>query len=894
MKKDYEFSRLEEKWRRRWAEGRQFDLPENPGEPSYTVLMPPPNVTGVLHMGHLLNNSLQDILLRRARQSGRTAFWQVGTDHAGISLQVKVEKDLLAQGIDPKGLDRAEFLDRASRWRDEHRDVIFRQLEVLNLSCDYGRRVHTLDPAYSRTVLHGFVELFRRGHIYRGKRMVNWCPVSQTALSDEEVLMRPQRGKLYGVRYELVELPGQHIEVATTRPETIPGDLAIAVHPDDERYRSYLGKHCWRPFGRQAIPIIADSAVDPQFGTGALKITPAHDPVDFEIGRRHGLGIFEVIDGHGRLTADGPMVGLDRFAARDVAARRLQEMGLLTGIRDYEHSVGISERSGVVVEPRLSEQWFLRYPQVDRARAVLEQGLIVFYPQRWTRTYLHWLDSIHDWCISRQLRWGHRIPVWYRRGRDRSDPAGWHVSVDGPEDRENWEQDPDVLDTWFSSAFWPLGTLGWPDRRTMDARQFDSLYPTSVLVTGPDIIFFWVTRMIIMALEFLPGPLERVVPFRAVYFTGIVRDALGRKMSKSLGNSPEPLDLIAKYGSDGLRFGLVAIAPQGQDVLFDERRLEQGRNFCTKLWNACRLRLTFDQPDSEGRGEERRPVRSLESILDALSPADLTMVDEAMIADLLGLLEGTESYFSQYQFNGALQLLERYFRGDFCDWYLEVAKIRRRSDPAYSPLVQDLILYLLLQLLHPFIPVITEELWQTLGFEDRDGSMGRVPLPMARELADRLHRQGIRFSEDRIREIGELRDLVGAVRGLRARAVGRREILGCSSAANRDRLARHSSLLLALVGLKELQFMTLEVGAPVATAAWGTFFLPGGVGEDAPDRPDLSHEIDRLTNLNRANREKLQDSRFLEKAPPKIVEGLRAMVEKNERQIARLREIMGQ
>lgn len=885
MNREYNFLELEKKWRRRWQDGGHFSLPDRPTAPAYTVLMPPPNVTGVLHMGHLLNDTLQDILLRRARQLGLTAFWQVGTDHAGISLQVKVEKDLMARGIDPKSLDRSAFLDQARRWRDGHSATIFQQLEALNLSCDYGRRIHTLDADYSRTVLHGFVELFRRGHIYRGRRMVNWCPVSQTALSDEEVLMQPQKGKLYRIRYELVEFPGKFIEVATTRPETIAGDLAIAVHPADGRYKDLLGKHCWRPFARQAIPIIADGAVDPDFGTGALKITPAHDPVDFAIGQRHGLGILEIIDANGRLTADEPMRGMDRFEARVVAAERLDEMGLLVDVREHDHAVGISERSGVAVEPRLSEQWFLRYPQVERAKEVVKRGLITFHPQRWTKTYLHWLDSIHDWCISRQLRWGHRIPVWYRRGRDRSDPANWHVSIDGPEDPENWEQDPDVLDTWFSSAFWPLGTLGWPDGGAMELRHFNDLYPTAVLVTGPDIIFFWVTRMIIMALEFLPGPLERIVPFRAVYFTGIVRDGLGRKMSKSLGNSPEPMELIGKYGSDGVRFGLIAIAPQGQDVLFDERRLEQGRNFCTKLWNACRLRLSF--------GGLAQSSRSFESVLEKLSPERMTMVDQVMVHDLLRLMERTEFYFSQYQFNGALQNLERYFRGDYCDWYLEVVKIQRRLDPTYSPALQDLILRLVLQLLHPFIPVITEELWKALDFEDRGGSMETIPLPTAQDLADRLRLQGLVCGDERVREIAELREVVAALRFLRSKIVGRCDVLCCHSEGCPVQLARHSSLLLPLLGLETMACVPLESGVPVATTVWGTFSLRGQTRVDAKlERQNLVEEMERLLELNRNNRQRLQNEAFLQKAPQKIIGGLRAMVEENERKIARLKAIL--
>ncbi len=598
----YDPKSVEDHWYATWLARGCFTGRPDPARASYSIVIPPPNVTGVLTMGHVLNNAIQDILIRRARQEGRSACWIPGTDHAGIATQTVVERTLRKEGKHRRDLGRDTFVERVWAWREKHGNIIIEQLKRLGCSCDWDRTVFTMDPGYSRRVLQVFVELFQRGHIYRGKRMVNWCPVSLTALSDEEVVMKPQRGMLSRVRYEIVERPGEYIQVATTRPETIPGDTAIAVNPDDERYHALVGLHVWRPLVREQIPIVADRAVDPAFGAGALKVTPAHDKVDFEIGQRHGLPIRDVLDADGTLNElAGPgLAGLDRFAGRKQAVELLKNAGAFVGEEAYENNVGFSERADVPIEPRLTQQWWLRYPRVEEAKAVVRDGLIRFHPERWSKVYLNWLENIQDWCISRQLWWGHRIPVWYRHGVDRErltdadlrDPARVHVSLDGPADPENWTQEEDVLDTWASSWLWPFATLGWPDADAERAAGFDTFYPTSTLVTGPDIIFFWVARMIMAGLEFVrPGaPAEQRIPFRDVYFTGIIRDAQGRKMSKSLGNSPDPLDLIDKYGADGLRFGIMSIAPQGQDIRFQEDRIEGGRNFCNKLWNAARFR----------------------------------------------------------------------------------------------------------------------------------------------------------------------------------------------------------------------------------------------------------------------------------------------------------------
>ncbi|MEY2878691.1 MAG: hypothetical protein RLZZ15_1071, partial [Verrucomicrobiota bacterium] len=580
--KSYEAREIEKKWYAAWQAANAFAGTVTPDKEPYSIVIPPPNVTGVLTMGHVLNNTLQDILIRRARLEGKSALWIPGTDHAGIATQTVVERQVRQTEKKTRhDYGRDEFLKKIWAWREEKGGIILEQLRRLGASCDWQRTQFTMDPHYSQAVLGVFVDLFKKGHIYRGKRMVNWCPVSMTALSDEEVEMRPVNGLIYRVRYERADAPGLFIDVKTTRPETIPGDVAIAVHPDDPRYAGWIGKKVRRALGPTAeIPIVADTAVDKEFGSGALKITPAHDKTDYEIGLRHKLPVIDVLEADGKLNAlAGPeLAGLDRFAGRKKAAELLKASGALLAEEPYANSVGYSERAGVPIEPRLTWQWWLKYPRVEEAKAAVRDGHIQFHPERWSKVYLHWLENIQDWCISRQLWWGHRIPVWYRKGlekeklteSDLADATKVHVSLAGPADPENWVQEDDVLDTWASSWLWPFATMGWPDAEKMKAQGLDHFYPTTTLVTGPDIIFFWVARMIMAGLEFMrPGEsIERRIPFKHVYFTGIIRDQQGRKMSKSLGNSPDPLDLIATYGADGLRFGIISLAPSGQDIRF--------------------------------------------------------------------------------------------------------------------------------------------------------------------------------------------------------------------------------------------------------------------------------------------------------------------------------------
>ncbi len=885
----YDPKAVEPTWYATWLEQGCFAGRVDGSREPCAIVIPPPNVTGVLTMGHVLNNTIQDILIRRARQEGRSGLWLPGTDHAGIATQTVVERSLRKEGKNRRDLGRDAFLERVWQWREKHGGIIIEQLKRLGASCDWDRTTFTMDAEYSRAVLHVFVELFNRGHIYRGKRMVNWCPVSLTALSDEEVIMKPQRGSLYRVRYERVDRPGAFVEVATTRPETIPGDVAIAVHPSDERYRDLIGRHVWRPLGPRAqIPIITDAAVDPTFGAGSLKVTPAHDRVDFEIGQRHNLEIIDVLEPNGVLNAlAGPeLAGLDRFAGRRKAAEILRESGALVNEEVYENNVGFSERADVPIEPRLTQQWWLRYPRVEEAKAAVRDGHIQFHPERWSKVYLHWLENIQDWCISRQLWWGHRIPVWYRKGIDREtlteadlrDAEKIHVSLDGPADPENWEQEEDVLDTWASSWLWPFATMGWPDEVAAKEKGLDYFYPTTTLVTGPDIIFFWVARMIMAGLEFMrPGePLERRIPFKHVYFTGIIRDAQGRKMSKSLGNSPDPLDLIERFGADGLRFGIMSIAPQGQDIRFQEDRIETGRNFCNKLWNACRFRqLSGPMADN----------RSPDAILARLDPAALDANDHAILDRLLAAEAGIAACFRDFEFSRAVQTLYAFFWNDFCDWHVEVSKTRVQ-DPAQRDAclaVQDLVIRQTLLLLHPFTPFITEELWHRLGY----GGEGEFIQNAQPGCAPALDARGIRIDAAAVAETAALKAFAGAARALKSEynLASKRDVRFFAVAADDAWAAidRNSAILVKLIGAASIERRESVDGAPASITPLGTLHLDLASSLDlAAERERLTKELEKIEKAIAATQARLANEAFTAKAPPSVIEGARKQLAENE------------
>jgi len=692
MPKAYEPGKVERKWYQFWLEKGYFKPKIDPEKKPFVIIMPPPNVTGELHIGHALTATLEDIMTRWHRMKGDPTLWLPGVDHAGIAAQVVVEQLLAEEGLDRHQLGRDKFIERMKQWAAECRQTISGQHQRLGASCDWSQERFTLDEAPSRAVRTAFVRLYNRGLIYRGERIINWCPRCATALSDLEVDHKDIQGHLYYVRYPLAE-DDSFITVATTRPETILGDTAVAVNPGDERFKAMLGKKVILPAVNRAIPIIADEAVDPSFGTGAVKITPAHDPVDFEIAQRQGLPLVNILNLDATMNENaGPYAGLDRFSCRRAILADLERDGLLLKVEPYTHSVGHCQRCQVVIEPLASKQWFINTQPLAQAatKAVLD-GRIAIIPQRMTKVYLNWMENIRDWCISRQLWWGHRIPVWYCH-----DCGELTVTIDDAKHcshcgSPNIEQDPDVLDTWFSSALWTHSTLGWPD----DTESLRYFYPTTVMETGYDILFFWVARMIMMGLEDTGD-----IPFRTVYLHGLVRDEKGEKMSKLRGNVLNPIDTLEKYGTDALRFALSTDISPGNDIKLTASRLEAGRNFANKLWNATRFVVRCIEPE----GTDVEIQRSL-----------LPVEDRWILSRLSHTVSTVTTLMENFQFGEAQRQVHDFLWGEFCDWYIEFAKIRLRSKEVLSPI--PVLVYVLetsLRLLHPYMPFVTEELWQNL------------------------------------------------------------------------------------------------------------------------------------------------------------------------------------
>lgn len=708
----YNPSSVEGKWYQYWMKHKLFhSKPDN--RKSYTIVMPPPNVTGVLHMGHMLNNTIQDILIRRARMKGFNACWAPGTDHASIATEAKVVKRLADQGIKKTDLSREEFIKHAWDWTHEYGGIILEQLKRLGASADWERTAFTMDEERSRSVFDVFVDLYNKGLIYRGVRVVNWDPAAQTALSDEEVIYKEQQGKLYYLRY-FVEGENRYVVVATTRPETIMGDTAVCINPNDERYRDLVGKSLIVPLVGRSVPIIEDEYVDLEFGTGCLKVTPAHDVNDYMLGEKHQLKTIDIFNDDATLNEHGGRyAGMDRFAVREQIEKDLAEAGLLEKVEDYTNKVGHSERTDAVIEPKLSMQWFLKMTELAQPalKAVMDDD-IKLHPAKFKNTYRHWMENVKDWCVSRQLWWGHRIPAYYL-------PSGSYVVASTKEEAlklaqeqdpslksEDLRQDEDCLDTWFSSWLWPI-TLFTPALGD-NSKEFDYYYPTSDLVTGPDILFFWVARMIIAGYEF-----KGQKPFENVYLTGIVRDKIGRKMSKSLGNSPDPLDLIDRYGADGVRMGMMISAAAGNDILFDEALCEQGRNFCNKVWNVFRLIKGWEASDIEQPLHAEIAIKWFEQQLSATA----LEIDDLM---------------SKYRISEALTAIYKLIRDDFSGWYLELIK------PAYGQPIDtktlrktEQFLETLLAQLHPFMPFITEELWQALKERQEGESLMVTLIPEA-------------------------------------------------------------------------------------------------------------------------------------------------------------------
>jgi valyl-tRNA synthetase len=981
ISKAYEPQSVEDRWYQFWLDQKCFVADAQSKKPAYSIVIPPPNVTGVLTLGHVLNNTIQDILARKARMDGKEVLWLPGTDHAGIATQTVVEKALKKSGEirHRDDLGREKFLERVWQWKEKHGGIIIQQLKKLGASCDWTRERFTMDPEYSRCVQKVFVELYKKGLIYRGKRMVNWCPASLTALSDEEVIMKEQKGSLYYFKVEIAEQPGTFLTIATTRPETIPGDTAVAVNPKDPRYAKYIGKHVIRPlpaeFPREQklIPIIGDEYVDFEFGTGVLKVTPAHDKADFEIGQRHKLAQIDIMhpNGHMNELAGADLNGLDRFKARKVAVEKLTELGALEKEEPYTNNVGFSERADVPIEPRLSEQWFLKYPSVEKSRSCVEQegsatvpvaasgvspdalsraGIpsggtpngadgtsalpkMHFHPQRWAKVYDHWMGNIQDWCISRQLWWGHRIPVWTKQFNvgspdfhglqaqlhsfERSgvlihmnlyaphlkkegetvvlkpDPdvnylGRFDVAVDPSEgkiisllEQHGFTQDPDVLDTWFSSWLWPFATMGWPEQ-TDTLKKF---YPTADLVTGPDIIFFWVARMIMAGYEFMDD-----LPFQNVYFTGIIRDKQGRKMSKSLGNSPDPLDLISKYGADALRFGTMRSAPLGQDILFDEQNVELGRNFCNKLWNACRFRQMVGSAPVSGASAGVPPAE----IQGEIDPRLLTSDDKWILLKLDTAIREMNTAFAEYKFSDATATLYRFFWSEYCDWYVEASKAVLTSRDAKSETqdprdaehrantlaVIDFILSHTLRLFHPFLPFITEELWHGMGYaEDMPENQGRrtiVFAPWPKPL-DENFKSHYGLTEQDEKQIEARNEFVTQGRNLRrtANIAANKKIRFILKPA-RELPAHDLEVLKLLLNAEAFEVSTNYQPGKNTLAVrtgLGDLFLPlEGLIDIEAEKARLKKELEKIEAEAAKVEQKLANPKFTQKVPANVLE----------------------
>ncbi|MBI1175983.1 valine--tRNA ligase [bacterium] len=1101
ISKTYEPQTVEPKWYEFWDRNGCFTADParvSAKRPAYSIVIPPPNVTGVLTLGHVLNNTIQDILARKARMDGKEVLWLPGTDHAGIATQNVVEKTLKKEGTikHRNDLGREALVAKIWEWKEKYGGIILKQLRALGASCDWTRARFTMDPEYSKCVQKVFVDLYKKGLIYRGKRMVNWCPASLTALSDEEVTMKEQKGFLYYFRVQVVEkdgtpVPGsarvsradsgvapespssnsnlEHkvsgatpdtaretralpeteakppfgpetdeqgdlwLTIATTRPETIPGDTAVAVNPKDPRYSDLIGKCVRRPLpveNQALLPIIGDEHIDISFGTGVLKVTPAHDKADFEIGQRHNLEVIEVINADGTMNdlAGKDLTGLDRFKARKAAAEKLTEIGSMLKEEPYTNNVGFSERADVPIEPRLSEQWFLKYPSVESSRDCVEQasdhdsllasdarvsaeslassgdaplpggpvarrdasitsnGTIEekmhFHPERWAKVYDHWMGGIQDWCISRQLWWGHRIPVWTKkltetelkqlqrncislRVDDSDEQCGFTVSFSGCSGHESfvgdvieddpggaylvcasaespqeiailestgWNQDPDVLDTWFSSWLWPFATMGWTSDKKADAGNatLKAFYPTTDLVTGPDIIFFWVARMIMAGYEYMGD-----LPFRNVYFTGIIRDKQGRKMSKSLGNSPDPLDLINKYGADALRFGVMRSAPLGQDVLFDEKNIELGRNFCTKLWNACRFRQMVGQSAAGSLPAESGSNRSNQDCQQAagstmefegeLDPVVLNTDDKWILLRLNVAIQEVTQAFAEYRFTDATATLYRFFWNEYCDWYLETTKAVlmgstrvSRVDSGDSPeslssdesegspvgetptgaagtaalptdyeircrrstlAVMDFVIGNTLRLFHPFLPFITEELWQGMGFNgDLPKGQGgdtimfaHWPKPFDGDFRDHygLDDCYLQFAENKY-------ETVRCGRNLRSQfnIQSNRKVNFILKAA--EELIPHDVAVLKLL----LNAETLTVdrdyvtakGVPMIPTPLGELYLPlAGLIDVEAEKARLAKELEKTLAEIEKVKVKLANPNFTQKVPPEVL-----------------------
>ncbi len=860
---------IEEKWYEHWT-GRGFFHSEPDGREPYTIVIPPPNVTGMLHMGHILNNTLQDVLTRRARMTGKNACWVPGTDHASIATEAKVVAKLKAEGIEKSDLTREKFLEKAWEWKEEHGGIILKQLRKLGCSCDWDRTAFTMDPSMTESVIKVFVDLHNKGKIYRGVRMVNWDPAALTALSDEEVIHKESQGKLYYLRY-LVEGSDRAVVVATTRPETILGDVAVCVNPADPRYAALKGKRVIVPIVGRSVPIIEDDYVDMEFGTGALKITPAHDVNDYVIGEKFGLETIDIFNDNGTINEKvGLYVGQDRFAVREQITKDLEAAGLMEKTEDYTNKVGYSERTGAAIEPKLSMQWFLRMEELAKPAldAVMDDE-IRFVPAKYKNTYNHWMSNIKDWCISRQLWWGQRIPAWFL-------PEGGYVVAETPDEalkfaREktgnpglqlaDLRQDEDVLDTWFSSWLWPISVFD--GIRHPDNEEINYYYPTNDLVTAPDIIFFWVARMIMTGFEY-----RGKKPFGAVYFTGIVRDKLGRKMSKQLGNSPDPLDLIATYGADGVRMGMMLSTSAGNDIMFDEAMCEQGRNFGNKIWNAWRL--------VEGWQSAEKP-----------QPEANRLAGEWFDAALSRALASIEADFAEYRISDALMTAYKLFWDDFSGWYLEMIKPAYGEPIDAATLAQAKAFFAkLLQMLHPFIPFVTEELWHCVADRTEDDCVTVSLMPAAGEQKPEM-----------LARFDLVREVVTSIRSIRTKKnILNREALELKVIADENYPSEFAPVLEKMANLTSIENVSgKDPDWEAFIVKTAQYFVPmGGRIDREAELAKLREELSYQEGFLKSVMGKLNNERFVSSAPAQVVANEQAKKADAEAKITAIKERIGQ
>jgi len=856
-----------------WLNGKFFEAKDDKGKQPYTIVIPPPNVTGKLHLGHAWDTTLQDILTRMKRMQGYDVLWLPGMDHAGIATQAKVEEKLRNEGKSRYDLGREKFVEETWKWKEEYASHIRQQWSKLGLGLDYSRERFTLDEGLSDAVKEVFVTLYKKDLIYRGEYIINWDPSTKTALSDIEVIYKDIQGAFYHMNYPLADGSG-HIEVATTRPETMLGDTAVAVHPEDDRYKHLIGKTVVLPIVGREIPIVADDYVDMEFGSGAVKITPAHDPNDFELGNRHNLERILVMNEDGSMNEKaGKYQGLDRFECRKQIVKDLQEQGVLFKIEEHMHSVGHSERSGAVVEPYLSTQWFVKMqPLADEAIALQEkENKVNFVPDRFEKTYLRWMENIRDWCISRQLWWGHRIPAWYHK-----QTGEVYVGTEAPADAENWEQDKDVLDTWFSSALWPFSTMGWPDKEAADFKRY---FPTDALVTGYDIIFFWVSRMIFQSIEFTGDR-----PFKDVLIHGLVRDEQGRKMSKSLGNGVDPMDVIEKYGADALRYFLSTGSSPGQDLRFSFEKVESTWNFANKIWNASRFALmnmdglTYEEIDFSG---------------------EKSVADKWILTRLNETIEHVTRLSERYEFGEVGRALYNFIWDDFCDWYIEMAKLPLYGeDEAAKKTTRSILAYVLdntMRLLHPFMPFITEEIWQNLPHAGESITTAAWPV-VKPELSDDQAAQEMKLLVEMIRSVRNIRAEVNTPLSKKIKMLVKAKDESVLKAVESNR-----SYIERFCNPEELQ-MGVDIEVPekamtaVVTGLEIILPLEGLINIDE-EIARLNKELDRLNKEVDRVQKKLSNEGFMKKAPESVVAEERAKekdyLEKRDTVEARMKELRG-